>query len=284
MGTTILAVRYKDGVVVAADTRTSVSGYVSNRYASKLTFVLDPEFDSVMLPPTDDFVQPESSADRKDHEEHNELTYSPQNHNYKSPLGYSTCVLCRSGSAADTQYLAGTLQHHLLSRRILHRSFSTVSDAAYLLRSLVFNDSSLSASLICAGYDHELERGIIYSIAPGGSLVEEKEGWTCSGSGSTYILGYIDANYPKHSCNTDGSDKKENMWTEEEAIEFVGNAIELAMKRDGSSGGFVRMFVINNYGKKAFVRLPKKKEKSVCAEGNETKKISDFAPAVRSSQ
>jgi len=66
--------------------------------------------------------------------------------------------------------------------------------------------------------------------------------------------------------------KKENMWTEEEAIEFVGNAIELAMKRDGSSGGFVRMFVINNYGKKAFVRLPKKKEKSVCAEGNETKK------------
>ena len=33
MGTTILAVRYKDGVVVGADTRTSVSGYVSNRYA-----------------------------------------------------------------------------------------------------------------------------------------------------------------------------------------------------------------------------------------------------------
>ena len=33
MGTTILAVRYKGGVVVGADTRTSVSGYVSNRYA-----------------------------------------------------------------------------------------------------------------------------------------------------------------------------------------------------------------------------------------------------------
>ena len=33
MGTTILAVRYKDGVGVGADTRTSVSGYVSNRYA-----------------------------------------------------------------------------------------------------------------------------------------------------------------------------------------------------------------------------------------------------------
>ena len=33
MGTTILAIRYKDGVVVGADTRTSVSGYVSNRYA-----------------------------------------------------------------------------------------------------------------------------------------------------------------------------------------------------------------------------------------------------------
>ena len=38
MGTTILAYRYKDGVIVAADTRTSVSGYVNNRFAAKVTF------------------------------------------------------------------------------------------------------------------------------------------------------------------------------------------------------------------------------------------------------
>ena len=46
MGTTILAVRYDGGVVVGADTRTSVSGYVSNRHAAKLTFVLDGPADS----------------------------------------------------------------------------------------------------------------------------------------------------------------------------------------------------------------------------------------------
>jgi len=49
MGTTILAVRYNGGVVAGADTRTSVSGYVSNRYAAKLTFVLVRAVDSFVV-------------------------------------------------------------------------------------------------------------------------------------------------------------------------------------------------------------------------------------------
>lgn len=52
-----------------------------------------------------------------------------------------------------------------------------------------------------------------------------------SGSGSTFIWGYFDANY------------KPNM-TKEEAIEFVKSAISLACYRDGSSGGIIRLLSI----------------------------------------
>jgi 20S proteasome alpha/beta subunit len=41
MGTTILAMKYKDGVIVAADTRTSSRTYVSNKMARKLNVILD---------------------------------------------------------------------------------------------------------------------------------------------------------------------------------------------------------------------------------------------------
>lgn len=62
------------------------------------------------------------------------------------------------------------------------------------------------------------------------------------GSGSTYVYGYCDATYQEG-------------WNEEQTVEFVKNsesslpppltpALALAMSRDGSSGGCIRMAVI----------------------------------------
>jgi len=52
-----------------------------------------------------------------------------------------------------------------------------------------------------------------------------------SGSGSTFIYGYFDANY-------------RNDFTLEEAKEFMLSCIQLACFRDGSSGGIVRMITL----------------------------------------
>ncbi|KAL7509096.1 hypothetical protein ACHAWX_000746 [Stephanocyclus meneghinianus] len=163
----------------------------------------------------------------------------------------STCVICRSGSAADTQHLASIVRTDLVSRQLLYRIRGTVTQVASLLRNLLSNDSSLSASLICAGYDHELKRGVIYSIAPGGTIFEEKI-WAVGGSGSNYILGYLDACLPK------GVDENIDylLHSEEEALDIVCNAISLAMDRDGSSGGFIRMYVIDRFGRRFVSRMP----------------------------
>nr|CDS28927.1 20S proteasome regulatory subunit beta [Hymenolepis microstoma] len=55
------------------------------------------------------------------------------------------------------------------------------------------------------------------------------------GSGSTYLYGYFDANF------------KPNM-TKEQALQFVSTCVGLAINRDGSSGGCIRLGIINSTG------------------------------------
>ncbi|KAL7470176.1 hypothetical protein ACHAXS_010420 [Conticribra weissflogii] len=276
MGTTILATRYKGGVVVGADTRTSVSGYVSNRYAAKLTFVLDREVDEFVIP---SFLTHEEGVNENETE-----GVTPES--LKSTLvnlpfsEASTCVICRSGSAADTQHLSSVVRIELVSRQLLYRMHNTVTNVAALLRNLLANEPELSASLICAGYDHELKRGVIYSIAPGGAVFEEKT-WAAGGSGSSYILGHLDS---KFRTDDNGNNLLEQeLDSEEDAIDFIWKAISLAMDRDGSSGGFIRMYVIDKHGRRFISRLPTSSgiESSASQKTISPVKLKNFAPPAK---
>lgn len=191
LGTTLVAICYKDGVVVGADTRTSVGSYVSNRYANKISSV------------------------------------SPE------------AVICRSGSAADTQYLAEQVSADCQARYYRYGERPNLKQIAHILKSHL--TEKMSASLICAGYQQG--SGHIYSIAPNGSIMKEEHGFAVSGSGSTFILGHLDNFY------------KTDM-EEQEAIDFVVNAVRLAIARDGSSGGFVRIHTLNNDGSKTSTVYP----------------------------
>jgi hypothetical protein len=71
-------------------------------------------------------------------------------------------------------------------------------------------------------------------------------------SGSTYVLGYLDSHLSGSS--RDNSDKLID--SEEEALDLVYNALCLAMDRDGSSGGFVWMYVIDQSGRRFVSRMP----------------------------
>ena len=282
MGTTILAVRYKGGVVVGADTRTSVSGYVSNRYAAKLTFVLDRELDSFVVPVARQVLEKGSESKVNVHNIQGGTANESTNENFvlaKAPIPEaSTCVICRSGSAADTQHLASVIRTEIVSRQLLFRIRGTVTHVAALLRNLLLNEPTLSASLICAGYDHELGRGVIYSVAPGGTVFEERV-WAAGGSGSTYILGHLDSFYPKHQSDDDTRHRV--LDSEVEALDFVCRAIGLAMDRDGSSGGFIRMYVIDKYGKRFVSKMPDvQNEKSIENRIQSVTSLKNFAPAA----
>ncbi len=67
----------------------------------------------------------------------------------------------------------------------------------------------------------------------GGATIERE--FTMGGSGSGFIYGYCDSAY------------KPNM-TYEEAKNFCITAVSLAMRRDGSSGGIIRVANITEKG------------------------------------
>eukprot|EP01027_Heterolobosea_sp_BB2_P020017 GEZU01028220.1.p1 GENE.GEZU01028220.1~~GEZU01028220.1.p1 ORF type:complete len:264 (-),score=77.09 GEZU01028220.1:167-958(-) len=141
---------------------------------------------------------------------------------------------CRSGSAADTQAIADYVKLYLQMHSVELGRLPNVKTAATLFQQLCYNNKNyLQAGIICAGWDPSERDGSVYSITLGGTLI--KQPFAISGSGSSYIYGYCDANY------------KEGM-TKEECITFVKNALALAMSRDGSSGGVIRYAVITEDG------------------------------------
>jgi len=150
-----------------------------------------------------------------------------------TPLYEPYIYCCRSGSAADTQALADLVQHYLERIHLEQGEDPTVHMAASIFKKLCYNNKDhILAGLIVAGWDKH-QGGAVYNIPLGGSL--HKQQYAIGGSGSTYIYGYCDANYRPDMSR-------------EECEKFVLNALALAMERDGSSGGVIRMAVITESG------------------------------------
>eukprot|EP00761_Pharyngomonas_kirbyi_P011924 gb/GECH01011950.1/.p1 GENE.gb/GECH01011950.1/~~gb/GECH01011950.1/.p1 ORF type:complete len:245 (+),score=51.63 gb/GECH01011950.1/:1-735(+) len=185
MGTSIMAVEFDGGVIIGADSRTSMGPYVSNRVSNKLTEIHD------------------------------------------------NIYVCRSGSAADTQALADVVAYNIGLISIEEGEAPQVKSTARLFQHLCYDyKNNLTAGIICAGWDR-VNGGSVYGIPLGGTMV--KQPFAIGGSGSTFIYGYCDANY------------RENM-SRDECVEFVKNALALAMARDGSSGGVIRYAIITKDG------------------------------------
>jgi len=109
----------------------------------------------------------------------------------------------------------------------------TVETAANVFRDMCYNyRDQLTAGIIVAGWDRR-NGGQVYMVPLGGMCVRQPV--AIGGSGSTYVYGYVDAKY------------KTGM-TSEECQKFVLDTLSLAMTRDGSSGGVVRMGIITKDG------------------------------------
>ncbi len=103
---------------------------------------------------------------------------------------------------------------------------------AQLIQSICYSNKEwLSASIIIAWWD-KYEGGQIYSCPLGATLAKNVP-YAIGGSGSSYLYGYIDANF------------KSNQMEQKDARMFVRKAISHAIFRDGSSVFlFVFLFVM----------------------------------------
>mmetsp|Transcript_40102 Transcript_40102/g.88049 ORF Transcript_40102/g.88049 Transcript_40102/m.88049 type:complete len:251 (-) Transcript_40102:642-1394(-) len=141
--------------------------------------------------------------------------------------------VCRSGSAADTQAISDYARYFLDNHRMAYGQAPKVATAANIFQQLCYkNKNNLTAGILVAGWDGS-KGGQVYSIPVGGAMLERP--FTIGGSGSSYIYGFCDSYY------------KPNM-TREQCEEFVTRALCHAMARDGSSGGVVRLVIIDETG------------------------------------
>lgn len=198
-GTTLVAMAYKDGVVLAADSRTSTGTFVAVRVTDKLTPVT------------------------------------------------SHIMVCRSGSAADTQAMTDAVKNQLEWYEIEFGQPPPVHTAAHLFKNIGYEyRDQFSAGLIVGGWDKEkggqvysvwgfpfqvfgwnslVSHFVLFQVPIGGALVRQNV--SIGGSGSTFLYGYVDAHYKKDM-------------SKEECIELAKTCVTLAINRDGSSGGCVR--------------------------------------------
>ncbi|KAI4900575.1 hypothetical protein NFI96_013568 [Prochilodus magdalenae] len=146
---------------------------------------------------------------------------------------------CRSGSAADTQAIADAVSYQLGFHSIELDEPPLVQTAANLFKQMCYRyREELMAGIIVAGWDKR-RGGQVYTVPMGGMLVRQPV--SVGGSGSSYIYGFMDSNY------------KTGM-TKEECLRFTADgkggvrALALAMERDGSSGGVVRLAAITEAG------------------------------------
>ena len=109
----------------------------------------------------------------------------------------------------------------------------TTHSIATLFQSICYgNKDNLSAGIIVAGWDAQ-DGPSVYNIPLGGGMFRAP--WAIGGSGSSYIYGFCDSTWQEG-------------WDQDRTVDFVRDALALAMSRDGSSGGVIRMAVITEAG------------------------------------
>ena len=139
----------------------------------------------------------------------------------------------KAGTSSDSQFLVTQAKNYLSQFTIEYGEVPPVKVAARILQQFQYMYKKyLDCVLIVAGVDN-LEGPCVYSVGQGGTTI--KMNIASNGSGSTYVMGYLDKNY------------KQGM-TRQEAKDLLKNAVTLAIFRDGSSGGVIRLLDIRKDG------------------------------------
>lgn len=140
-------------------------------------------------------------------------------------------VALRSGLAGQSQQTVHKVRHLIESHVNEQGKLPHVKTAARMLQKANY-EKGLETGYIIAGWD-PYNGPQVYSVNLGGATLLRN--YALGGSGSGFIYGYVDANY------------REGM-SFEEAKAFCINTVSLAMRRDGSSGGIIRLSNITERG------------------------------------
>ena len=140
-------------------------------------------------------------------------------------------VAAKCGGAADTQFILTQVAKNLSFFQMEYQGVIPVKVAAHLIKQWTYRYKDyFSAGIIIGGVDEDGPQ--VYNISSGSVI---RQPVITAGSGSGFITGFIDVNY-------------NNTFNKQTAIDFAKTSVSLAINRDNSSGGGVRIIDITNEG------------------------------------
>lgn len=189
-----MAINFKDGVILGADSRTTTGAYIANRVTDKLTQV----HDTIWCCRSGSAADTQAVADI--------VAY------HLNMYGIT------NNEAPSTQVAASLFQELCYENKQMLRLVSLdfppdTPQGNYRTK------QDCSAGIIIAGYDPR-HGGQVYSIPLGGSL--HKQSFSIGGSGSTYIYGYTDAHWKENMTEEEGIDFVRSAL--QEAIKWDGSS------------------------------------------------------------
>ncbi|KAB5545179.1 hypothetical protein DKX38_013291 [Salix brachista] len=217
-GTTTLAFIFKDGVIVAADSRASMGGYISSQSVKKI-IEINPYMLGTMAGGAADCQFWHRNLGIKVPENNQALMAKPS-----LPLSLIDAL----STACKIAWQSQCRLHELTNKRRI-----SVTGASKLLANILFSyrGMGLSVGTMIAGWD-ETGPGLYYVDSEGGRL----KGTRFSvGSGSPYAYGVLDSGYRADMSI-------------EEAAELGRRAIYHATFRDGASGGVASVYYVGPDG------------------------------------
>jgi 20S proteasome subunit beta 1 len=166
-----MAINFRDGVILGADSRTTTGAYIANRVTDKLTQVSD----TIWCCRSGSAADTQAVADIVQY--------------------YLNMYAITNDVAPTTQIAASIFQDLCYHNKDALTYDRTPSDH------LIIVLTRRRAGIIIAGYDPQ-NGGQVYSVPIGGSL--HKQQYAIGGSGSTYIYGYCDANWKEDMTEEEG--------------------------------------------------------------------------------
>uniref|UniRef100_A0A3B0MTN7 Proteasome subunit y, putative n=1 Tax=Theileria annulata TaxID=5874 RepID=A0A3B0MTN7_THEAN len=223
MGTTIIGMKFMDGVILVADGRTSSGQIVANRVARKITRILPNIF----------MLRSGSAADSQTLS--TIIRYHAQSLKQQlKPSGRFTTHV-RDEMDIDEmnefdEYKTNEYSIELMNGPLVKSLAKATHNLVHEYRNMLY------CGVILAGVDELGSQ--IYNITLGGTLIEIDD-FLATGSGSSFITAFLQDNYKKNS-------------TQEDCLKLLKKSIEYAILNDNSSGGIMRAIIITKYKVKEY--------------------------------
>lgn len=235
-GTTIIGVIYKDGVMLACDTRTSSGNFVSHKTSRKINRINENIYmcrcgassDSQRLVEVVKYLCDVTKGEnrRRGRPKRKEETEEELRRREQEERGTEEDIdLNKINNIPNNTNLIMQNKYYYIDKNMEYNPL--VKHAAHFAKTIMYDYKDVfSCAFIVGGYDGIGKQQLYCSYVNGSTL--ERDTFVALGSGSVFVQSYLQANYKKDM-------------SKKECFYLIMNCVKYAIYNDNKSGGIIRI-------------------------------------------